>query len=232
MNSEPVVVTLNGDRYPLPVRPERLVNAGWTGRDAAAVQAHIDELEEEGVSPPDTVPALYPKPRHALTSSTSVQVLSEHTSGEVEFVLLPGSDDTYVTVGSDHTDREREAESVLLSKAVCPNVIGDTFWKLSDIRDHWDDLILRSRTGPPDEHSRYQEAPVSEILPPDKLLELFDERTADPRRGTALFSGSIGTLSGELRKESYFMAELHDPVLDRSLSIEYVTEVLDSRDRL
>ena len=33
-----------------------LVIAGWTGRDAAKVQAHIDELAAIGVKPPANVP--------------------------------------------------------------------------------------------------------------------------------------------------------------------------------
>lgn len=230
MNWTPTVVTPDGRRRPLPVRPEWLVNAGWTGRDEEAVQAHIAELEEEGVSPPDQVPTLYPKPRHALTSAGSVQVLSPHTSGEAEFVLLSGPDEVYVTVGSDHTDRELETESVELSKAVCPSVTSDTFWRLSDVRDHWEDLKLRSRTGPLDNLSPYQEASVAEIRSPDDLLALLEERTTLPRRGTALFSGSVGTISGELRKEPYFEVELHDPVLNRTLSVDYCVDIVDGSD--
>ena len=35
-----------------------VVVAGWTGRDIAKVQEHIDELAHLGVKPPATVPCL------------------------------------------------------------------------------------------------------------------------------------------------------------------------------
>ena len=41
---------------PLALDVQRLIIAGWTGRDAAAVQHHIEELQALGVKPPATVP--------------------------------------------------------------------------------------------------------------------------------------------------------------------------------
>ena len=44
------------------VRVDTLVIAGWTERDPAAVQAHIDELTALGVGPPATVPVFSASP--------------------------------------------------------------------------------------------------------------------------------------------------------------------------
>ena len=54
-------VTTDGTRTVrlLHVAPRQLVIAGWTGRDAAAIQHHIDELQAIGVPPPSSVPLYY-----------------------------------------------------------------------------------------------------------------------------------------------------------------------------
>ncbi len=43
----------------LSVVPRQLVIAGWTGRDAAAIEHHIEELEAIGVPRPSSVPLYY-----------------------------------------------------------------------------------------------------------------------------------------------------------------------------
>src|SRR5262245_7395489 len=96
-----------------------LVIAGWTGRDEAALQKHIRELEEIGVKPPKTTPIFYrvaaslfthaqeiqvsgPDTSRSLsvfnrTNSTSPLVSGPETSGEVEFVLLKTDKDLLVS---------------------------------------------------------------------------------------------------------------------------------------
>ena len=44
-----------------------LVVAGWTGRNVAALEAHIKELEAIGVKRPKTVPIFYRVARALLT---------------------------------------------------------------------------------------------------------------------------------------------------------------------
>ncbi|WP_313693572.1 DUF2848 family protein [Halorarum halobium] len=217
----------NGDEESVSLSIDRLVNAGWTGRDRDAVDRHVAELEAEGVSPPDRTPILYPKPRHSLSTGTNIQVASGETSGEVEVAFYVAHDRVYVTVGSDHTDRELETENVALSKQVCPNVVGDTFWQLAEVADHWDELELRSWTGDPTDPDRYQTGTLAELRPPEDLFSLLEDRTTPPHDGTLLFSGSVGTDAGELRTEPYFEAELRDPVLNRTLSVAYTVDVID-----
>ena len=60
-----------------------LVIAGWTGRDVAALNHHIDELKEIGVMPPSTVPLNYRVGAHLLTQAGLIQVLGTDSSGEV-----------------------------------------------------------------------------------------------------------------------------------------------------
>jgi hypothetical protein len=205
----------------------RLANAGWTGRDQEELQKHIDELEKEGIEAPDKFPVVYPKPYHLLTTLTDIEVVSEKTSGEAEFVLFRQDDETYVGVGSDHTDRDLETESIVTAKSVCPNVMGETLWLFDDVADHWDEIELRSWTDTDGERVLYQEATLEAILPPADLFDLVSEETTEPVEHTAIFSGSIGTETEDLVHGDSFEVELHDPVLERSLSVEYDVSTLN-----
>lgn len=211
------------------VSVDRLANCGWTGRDEAALREHIEELEAEGIEAPDEFPVLYPKPHHLVTTNTDVEVVSEETSGEAEFVLFPQADseEVYVGVGSDHTDREMETESIVVAKSLCPNVVGTDLWLLDDVVDHWDDIELRSWTGTDGERVLYQDATLEAILPPAEQFDLVDEKTTRPTANTAIFSGSVGTETDELVHGDFFEVELHDPVLDRTIGVEYDVSTLD-----
>ena len=96
---------------------ENAVIAGWTGRDAAAVEKHIRELEVLGVKRPATTPIFYRVAAARLTTAPSIEVLGGQSSGEVEFVLLQRAGALWVGTGSDHTDREVEAYGVSVSSA-------------------------------------------------------------------------------------------------------------------
>jgi hypothetical protein len=221
-----VEFTIDGDEETVSFDVERILNLGYTGRNEEAVQEHIDELAEEGIESPDEFPVPYPKPNHLIETGGSFEMMSDRTSGEVEFVLLPGADETYVTVGSDHTDRELEQESIPLAKAVCPNFVGERVWRLSDVEDHWDKLELRSWVTDGGDRIRYQEASVDEILEPRALIEIATDRISTPIGGTALFCGSVATETDGFVCGEQFEAELYDPILDRTIRCEYGVEPL------
>src|SRR6202166_191607 len=94
------------DDRPLVAKVQDLVIAGWTGRDAAAVEEHIVELEAIGVARPRTVPCFYLLGANLLTTEERLDVTGSDSSGEVEFVLLSLEAGLFVGVGSDHTDRK------------------------------------------------------------------------------------------------------------------------------
>ncbi|MDX1607313.1 MAG: DUF2848 family protein, partial [Candidatus Competibacterales bacterium] len=93
--------------------------AGWTGRDRAAVERHIEELAALGVPPPSTVPLYYRIAAGLFTTDGRIQVVGDHSSGEAEPVLLDDGDRLWLGLGSDHTDRDLETHSVALAKQVC-----------------------------------------------------------------------------------------------------------------
>lgn len=206
------------------VEIEKLVIAGWTARDQAAVQHHIEELAAIGVPPPSSVPVYYRAAAANLTQATHLQVLGPDTSGEVEPVLLSLSDGLWLGVGSDHTDRKAEAVGIALSKQLCPKPIGTELWPLSEVEDHWDQLELIATATMDGREVVYQQGKLVAMRTPRDLLS----RNPD---GSSLLPGSVmfcGTLAaiGGIRPATRFAMELRDPVLGRSLHHAYAIEVL------
>ena len=134
-----------GKANPLTFVYSRMVNAGYVGRNQEEVRRHIEELATKGIPGPKTTPTLYPVICRMLITDDEIEVYGHETSGEVEYVLLVENENTiYVGLGSDHTDRLLEESDIPRAKQICPNIISRTIWKLSEIEDHWDDLILKS----------------------------------------------------------------------------------------
>jgi hypothetical protein len=202
----------------------KMVNAGYVGRDTAAVEAHIEELRQEGVAPPPSVPMIFPVLSHNITTSDRIEVLGDKTSGEAEYVLLLEEDRIYVGVGSDHTDRDLESYSIVHSKQVCPNVMSADLWDYDDVKDRWDDLVLQSwvKTGPSEEEILYQEASLGTIISAVDLIALICSRVRDGgSEGLVIFSGTVPVLTGEMVYGNYFRSELTDSGTGKSLTCQY-----------
>lgn len=217
----------DGTTEPLAYGVDRIANCGLAVRDDVA-QAHLDEMEKEGIQMTRDPPVVFQLPDHAVTTASHVQVNDPKTSGEAEYALFPTEDEVYVGVASDHTDRalETREEDIEKSKTVCPNVVSETVWPLSEIRIHWGELQLQGWTGADGESQRYQESPIDVFYPPEKMLDTVAERTDAPAAGTAVFSGTVDAV-GNIEFGDFFAARLHDPLLDRSLFLEYEVEVVD-----
>ena len=210
------------------VTARQLVIAGWTGRDAAAIQHHIHELEQIGVPPPSSVPLYYRASNSLLTQSPQVQVLGPNSSGEAEPVLFLADGDWWLTVGSDHTDRKVETYSVAVSKQMCPKPIAALAWRWADVAAHQDELVLRSRILEDGAWVTYQKGRFAAIRPLESLRE--------GAFGTGSHDGcfvSCGTLAarpnarGEaIRPAAAMELEIHDPVLSRTIVHRYSVDVL------
>ena len=202
-----------------------LVIAGWTGRDVAALNHHIEELKAIGVQPPSKVPLYYRVAAQMLTQADRIQVLGDDTSGEAEPVLVGAADRLWVTVGADHTDRKLESYGVAHSKQVCPKVIGRTAWRFEEVEPHWDRLLLRSFISEGGKKVPYQEGPLATIRAPRELIAGW--RNGDRRlpAGTAMFCGTLPAL-GAIRSSPRFEMEIEDPVLGRKLAHAYDVEAL------
>jgi hypothetical protein len=198
---------------------DKLVIAGWTGRNTAALEAHIRELEAIGVKRPKTVPIFYRVAAQLLTTAGAIQVMADKSSGEVEFVLYALDDGLWLGVGSDHTDRKAETLGVTLSKQMCGKPVGATLWRYDEVKPHWDKLVLRSFVSDGGSRRLYQEGPVTNMRAPEELIGLYTggDRLAP---GTAMFCGTFA-VHGGISYSGRFDMELEDPVLGRKLTHGY-----------
>jgi len=201
--------------------PRRVIIAGYTGRDQESVRAHIDELAVQGIPPPAEIPAVFRTTLDRLTAGREVEVLGARTSGEAEVVLLVNGRDIWVALGSDHTDRELEKVSISASKQVCPKPVSSEVWRYTDVRDRWDDLVLRSWVGETGREQLYQEGRMSAVLTPEDLLAILRPRLGDLLDGAVIYTGTIPLASGAFLPKPYFEAALFDPTTGRSLRCLY-----------
>ncbi|MFZ0528794.1 MAG: DUF2848 domain-containing protein [Xanthobacteraceae bacterium] len=206
------------------VEVDRLVIAGWTGRDKAALEKHIAELEALGVKRPASVPIFYRASTARLTTDATIEALGEASSGEAEFVVFRHGERLWVGAGSDHTDREVEKYGVSVSKEMCDKPIAPEFWDYDDIAPHWDKLILRAHIAENGGRVLYQEGPVTAMLDPKALIEKFTGNSG-LEEGTLMFCGTLAARGG-IRPSAIFEFELEDPVLNRKIHHQYRVQAL------
>lgn len=201
---------------------ERIINAGYTGRDQEAVEKHIDELMEEGIDAPDEVPITFElAPYSTLVDPGEITVVGEQTSGEAEFGLIVTGSDTYVVAASDQTDRKLESESIQLSKQIAPNIVSRCAWNLDDVRKEWDGIEIRAMNTRNGAQKIYQDATLGDILPPEELINICEQRYSEPLTGTIILSGTVPTVSGELPPGDQFNITLNHPANKRELNLSY-----------
>ena len=206
----------------------RMVNAGYVGKNQEEVRRHIDELAAKGIPGPKSTPTLYPVVCSALTTDSAVEVYEDKTSGEVEYVLLIVNEkEVYVGLGSDHTDRRLEEVDIPRAKQICPNIMSSRVWPLQEIEAHWDDLIIRSRVKKGLEETLYQEGRLGLLLNPAELMAFVKTKIPGPQDGLVIFSGTLGMLTDDFVFGDNFSAELIDEHLNRRLEISYDVHPLD-----
>ena len=208
-----------GAPTPLTVPIDQAVIAGWTGRDPVARDKHIAELEAIGIARPASTPIYYRVSARRLTLADSIEVCGDHSSGEVEFVLIGWQGRIFVGVGSDHTDRKVEAYSVTVSKQMCDKPIASELWELEDVIGHWDQMILRSFAWIDGTRVLYQEGTLDGMLPVKELIDRGFGGKGLPD-GCAMFGGTFAAKGG-IHPASRFEFELEDPVLKRRIGGGY-----------
>jgi hypothetical protein len=214
-----VLCEADGTSVPVEVAFDEVILVGYTGRDRAAVLNHIRELETLGVAPPQRVPAIYAVNADLVTTAARLTVRTADTSGEAEFFMLHSPLGVLVGVGSDHTDRKQEAIDVAASKAMCGKVISRHVWRLSAVAAHWDGLELRAWTTDGAGRHLYQSGKLDALLVvPELLAEVEAAGIVAARK--LIFGGTLPTIGG-FSFGHRFEVELHDPVLQRTLSCAY-----------
>lgn len=202
-----------------------LIIAGWAGRDIAAIEHHIEELAALGIPRPSAVPLYYRVSDNQLTQSSAVQVLGAQSSGEVETFVFNSGDELYVSIASDHTDRKLEAHSVAFSKQACIKPVATAAWKLADVAEYWDELVIRSWIEEDGQQVLYQEGPLASLRTPQDLIARFTDGKAILPEGCGMTCGTVGAIGG-IRPATSFTMELFDPRRNRALRHSYQAEIL------
>ena len=222
------VVEAGGGRSDLEFPVARILDAGFTGKNREGAMKHVEELKAHGVAAPDRIPAYFAVTRELVTTDDEIEVLGDDTSGEVEVVFLFKGDQTYIAVGSDHTDRELEKDSIPKSKVICPKVVSREVWKLADVEPHWERLKLQSWIEADGQRTLYQEGSLADFLAIDDFLDGVRSVVKDGALdGMVLYMGTMPSLGGQLLFSPTFEGRLSDEVLGRELSFRYGIRPMD-----
>lgn len=206
---------------------ENAIIGGWTARDVAAMEEHIVELEELGISRPASMPVYYRVSTANICVDDAIQTVGNASSGEVEFVILKTGNSLWVGVGSDHTDRKAEAYSISVAKQLCSKPIASEFWPYEEVKGHWDQLIISSYIVCDGVREQYQRATLESLLTADELLKLYaDEQNEDNfPDNTIIFGGTCAAIGG-IRPADRFEFSLEDPILNRRIEYGYDVKTL------
>jgi hypothetical protein len=222
------VLKRGSETTPVAFPVNRMVNAGYAGRNQDEVRRHIEELALKGIPGPETTPTLYAVSPAQLSQAPSIDVLGEETSGEAEFVLLLRDEKRiYVAAGSDHTDRKLEAHSIPMAKQICPNLISRELWLLDDVLAGWDGIMLRGWVTADGKRTLYQEAPLASLMGPKDLLGFVRSKVADGLDRAVVYSGTISALGGRFIFGERFEVELFNAATNDRLSLGYDIRPMD-----
>lgn len=205
---------------PVTLTVDHLYVAGWTGRDAAAVQHHIDELAALGVAPPSQVPLYYRVSNGLLTQSDLIEVQGEGSSGEVEPLLIQQDGTLWLGLASDHTDRDLEVYSVAASKQACAKPMAREVWAFDAVKDRLDELQLLCEIEEGGEWVTYQEGTLAAIRPLAELLS-----GSGLGGNAAMLCGTLGARGG-VRPAARYRMSLSDPKTGEAIHLDYAVRVL------
>lgn len=170
------------------------VVAGYTGRDAAAVQHHIDELAAIGVAPPPSVPMFYPVDSSTVTSDPELTVAGGCTSGEIEPLYIRHEGNYFLGIASDHTDRQVETIDIGESKKACPKPVSGTVVPVASLSElSLDECRARSWV----DGRLYQDGKLDGLRTPANVIELLLERTGIGTQDFVCLGGTLPVIGGE-----------------------------------
>jgi hypothetical protein len=228
-----------GKAFPIEVEVRRIGCSRNAARDIDGTKAGIAETRAQGYSMHAHAGICF-RSRYLLTSEAAIEVQGAQTSGEVEFVAIRHAGDIYLSVGSDHNDRSLcEMTTTMLGKVydtakmkqLAPAAVASKAWLYEEVKDHWDDIVLRSYVTVEGDRIMLQEFPLSNLL---DLSYYLDDCPWFAEEGSVLFGGSSSLAAGvpdhvyqgqDSMDGVYFAPDFHcemmDPVLSRTLTHSY-----------
>jgi len=211
------------DAHDLDVNIVKTIVAGWTGRNRAALDHHIEELAELGVNPPSATPLFYRVSSQLLTQESEIEVVGPNTSGEVEPMIVATRTELFIGLISDHTDRALEAYSVAASKQACPKPMASQLWRFQEVGNHLDQLELKSWIFEDDAWILYQQGLLAIIKPLQELVEMaaIDVSELAEDEAIVMMCGTCPVASGGIRPAAQFRMSISDPTSGAEISHQY-----------
>ena len=215
------------------------------GRDLQATNTGLDKIRAKGYNVHRAAGVCF-RSRYLITNEAAIEVQGPQTSGEVEFVALVHDGEAFISVGSDHNDRSLgELWTPMLGKVfdsaktkqMVPAVVAREAWRYEDIRDHWDEIVLRSSITVGGQRVPYQEFRLTNLLDLEYYLNRYSWLGED---GSVLLGGSSDLLSsvpeeifqGQTTLDGVvfpndFHIEMQDPVLSKTIAHSYTVHSLE-----
>ncbi|NJO35298.1 MAG: DUF2848 family protein [Rhodospirillales bacterium] len=103
------------------------------------------------------------------------------------------------------------------TKQLAGKVLGRTLWRLDELRDRWDSLMLRAHVVIAGERVLYQEGALSLMRTPDDLMQRYGKPLTP---GTVMMSGTLNAIGG-IRPASRFEMQLQDSKGKRAITHAY-----------
>ncbi len=210
----------DGDERDVEIAVSELVLFQWAARDMEMLRRQIDEYSKIGIKP-RSMPEVYLLQPYLVTTSNYIRRISDFHAGSVHYVILiKNEDEVYITVGSDHSDKEAERCNILAGKHMYPKVVARRAWPLEEVSKHFDELVMRSWILEGSAKTLYQEGKLKLLLRPEKIIDQVEEIVSE-LRNVVVFAGTLPTVGGEIKVSEYFEVELFDPVLNRKIGHYY-----------
>jgi hypothetical protein len=150
--------------YPVEIDVRRVGCSRNASRNVETTERFLEETRSKGYQVHGAAAVCF-RSRYLLTNEDVIEVQGPHTSGEVEFVALRHGGNFYISVGSDHNDRSLEALWTAMlgkvydtakTKQMVPAAVAKDAWLYDDVRDHWDEIVLKSFVTVSDRRVLYQ----------------------------------------------------------------------------
>ncbi|MEX6494411.1 DUF2848 family protein [Fusobacterium animalis] len=198
----------------------RLLIVGYSGSNIEKIKEHIKELKEHlGVPEPKKIPTIFECSKELLTTEKEIKFVGNMTSGEVEYLIIKHSNEIYIGIGSDHTDRKLESISVPKAKQICPKPVGDEVWLYKNIKEHWNEIEAESYQNINGQKILYQKGKLSEILPVEKIILELENRVGNVE-DSIIFSGTV-PLESTFKYGDEFICKIFDKNNNSSLNLNY-----------
>lgn len=240
----------DGASYPVEVSVTRVGCSRNASRDMAATERYLEEVRSNGYLMHEAAGICF-KSRCLLTNEDAIEVQGPQTTGEAELVAIRHEGSIYVAPGSDHNDRSlgemwtsmlgRIADTAK-SKQMVPAVVARDAWLYDDVKNHWDEIVIKSFVTVSGQKTPYQEFKLGSMLD----LEYYLGKESWLQEDGSVLLGGAGSIVPSLPKNVYqgqssfegvifptdFHVEMTDPVLDKSISHCYEVFSLEESDSL